>query len=263
MKLTSLAVLVAALVLPTAASAKGGPIVSLAVCGASGCTPVADRSTFHSLEMYLYGERANPRAAPPIGPYYRLVARVRWLPDRRVTAFFVPGSGITTAFTGSWTAVPGNVLTALTTAAAEQQPASPALAGVDVDAHRVSDTAAYAALLHPLRARVHVSHADWSTPWTYVTLHMTQPVPFRTTFVYVPGAHAIAILGADASGYAVPGGLEDVIRADAGLPALGRGSSRTPFIAAGAALLLAALGVVLVVVRRGRPVLWRGAGRSG
>jgi hypothetical protein len=212
--------LVALLVLPSAAAAKG-PLEegSLLLCGPQGCRSIDDRGTLDGLSDTLWRDPAQG-AGQPAAPaaYYEL--RFDGTP-RELAAYFVPAAD-RLAVRPSVRLGVGWVETPQATAAGLEQLArglapfpAPRLVRVYLDPGRAADPAPYLALLGPLAKGAYPSA---TTARVTLDLVSAEPSPWtprgaHALLTYAPEEHVI--LGDEAGWRRVPRELAALIERDA------------------------------------------------
>jgi hypothetical protein len=212
--------LVALLVLPSAAAAKG-PLEegSLLLCGPQGCRSIDDRGTLDGLGETLWGDpgQSSGQPAAPAG-FYEL--RFDGTP-RELAAYFVPSSGMLHVGSGvrlgvGWVETPQATAAGLDELAQELEPfAAPRLVRVYLGPGHAADPAPYLALLGPLAK---AAYPSGDTARVALDLVSAEPSPWTPKGAHAPLTYAPeerVILGDEAGWRRVPPELAALIEHDA------------------------------------------------
>jgi len=247
--------LLASLYVPGAAFGK--EVQSIAICGASGCTPLTGEQSAPFIALF---ERTNERKATravlgavPIGPYYKLGFKIKGDRTHRFTfsMWFVRPNLIRQqsapdAFPEPFLRVSDNFARELDGVASRIEPyGAPRVISATVNGKRVADPAQYIGLFGALPSVAANANDVDAGGWVNISLVPEHANPWferGMEFPYRTNSQALFVN----EPLRVPDRLADRIAADAGLPGRDRGSSawRRPLgmgLAAGALAVGAAL----------------------
>jgi hypothetical protein len=246
-----LVIVVAALVFPAAAAAKEFKAVTL--CGPSGCATSSAPEDVGPLGVAFEDNRLREVSPPAVQPYYRVEIDVggsdSW------TQWYVPGAQVFSTFDEN--ALPvwwdSQALAVFRKLARRVKPfTTPILSKVVVDGKRVSDPKPYLALIGGLPGTM---QASASGKWIQLVLTPSRPSPWlqdTTPVMFSADASVVELY----QPRQVPAALANVIREDAGLPAVSTGGDGIGPIEWGVLVgwipIVIALGL-LWTRRRGRP----------
>jgi len=241
----------AGLVLAPSAWAKG-PVTSLAVCGADGCSSVPVPARLRSpmgVDRLMMSARAAARMPAP-GPFYRLRVGME---GAMMSFSYLPGGELLRD--RDWVVLGAKLRSAIDAAVAGQAAIVPTLRAVSIVGRRVSDPQAYAPLLRrlPGSART-VNAAAKGSVGIYMTTSTSSPWGLdRVVFaLYEPHAGLVDVAGAVR---VPPASVRRAIQRDAGIGlarAPGDGGGGSGMVWAGGATAAAASAGVLLIRRRGR-----------
>jgi hypothetical protein len=246
-----IAIALAALAFPAGAAAKEFKAVTL--CGPSGCATSAAPEDVGPLGVAFEGNQLREVAAPPTQAYYRVEIDVGgttpWM------QWYVPGAHIFSDRNEVGAPVwwDARQLAVFGKLAQRVKPfAAPMLSKVVVDGKRVPNPNAYLALLGGLAATM---QPNGEGKWIQIVLTPSRPSPWlqdATPVMFRPDASILELYVP----LQVPLPLANVIRADAGLPALSTGGGGFGTIKWGVLVgwipIVIALGLFWTR-RRGRP----------
>lgn len=235
------AVLALPLLLPIGAAAKGGP-ATVRLCGASGCTKVAEEP---QLLVALGGVGPEVRRAtvPPAQPFYRVELTDEF--DQTWSGFLVPRAHAV-LIGGKWLAVPLADAAQLRPTIARVRPfPRPRLSGVVVGGKPAPSPSRY---LDVYRRLPRASFPPQASGWLPIELRSARPSPWTGPghdVEYLPAGH---VLFRDGEWVRAPEVLAGRIEGDAGFASDGSSPWRTMGIGVAAAVLAAL--VVLAARRR-------------
>lgn len=240
--------LLIALALPATAHAKG-PVSSLQVCGADGCSVVPVPAVLRGpmgLDQLMTEARAVSRQPAPQS-FYRL--RVGF-GGAFLSVFYLPGG--TALQSGRWVQLRPRLSGELDRAVAPLAPFQTRLVAVRIQGREVPDAKAYRPLLGRLPAAQ--THADVARS-IGLYLQTSTATPWglgRVVFaLYDRRTHVVDIAG---TAVRPPAGLQHAIEQDAGIAPAG-GSSASLW--GGGVMVVAASAAAVVLTRRGRHALRR------
>jgi hypothetical protein len=236
----------AAVVLPAGAGAKGGlPVVAL--CGAAGCAKVVAEP---ELTVSLAGRGPELRLAsvPPAQPFYRVRLRSEF--GESWSGFLVPLARAV-RIGGKGLAVPAGDAALLRSTAARVRPfPRPRLGGVLVGGRPARSPAAY---LDLYRRLPRATFPPQASGWLRIELRSSRPSPWTGAgheVEYLPSGH---VLFRDGEWVRAPEALSSRIEGDAGLASGGSSPWRTVAIGVAAAVVAALVALALrrtIVARR-------------